>query len=75
MNWRDRASCRTSDPEIFFPISTKPEFALEALRVCATCPVREECLDWALEHRVSDGIWGGLTEDGRRMLRLETSAA
>jgi WhiB family redox-sensing transcriptional regulator len=75
-NWRDRASCRTGvDPEIFFPLSPKPEFAREALAVCATCPVREECLAWSLKHRISNGIWGGLTEDERRGVRLAQAAA
>jgi WhiB family transcriptional regulator, redox-sensing transcriptional regulator len=37
--------------------------------MCRDCPVRVLCLDWALEHGVDFGIWGGLTEDERRALR------
>ena len=39
-----------------------------AKRVCAACPVRRECLDFALRLREPFGIWGGLTESERRRL-------
>lgn len=39
-----------------------------AKRYCATCPVRERCLEWALNAREPLGIWGGLTEAERREL-------
>lgn len=75
-DWRHRASCRTDvDPEVFFPVSTKPAFAQEALAICAACPVREECLSMALDEGIDEGIWGGVTADGRRLLRLERVAA
>jgi WhiB family redox-sensing transcriptional regulator len=67
-DWRFDASCRDVDPEIFFPVSAKPEFAREALAICATCPVREQCLSWALEIG-ADGVWGGTTDEQRRDLR------
>lgn len=68
-HWRDLASCRTEDPEIFFPVSDLPKFTEPARRICAGCPVREACLAWALDRGIDDGIWGGLTPDGRRALR------
>jgi WhiB family transcriptional regulator, redox-sensing transcriptional regulator len=67
-DWRHRAACRVEDPEIFFPEGIT-YLAEAAKRVCATCPVRDECLAWALAHGVTDGIWGGLDEDERRALR------
>lgn len=65
--WRQQAACKGLDTEIFFPASD--DAAGPAKLVCATCPVREECLEWALATRQDDGIWGGLTDNERRRLR------
>jgi WhiB family transcriptional regulator, redox-sensing transcriptional regulator len=70
-DWRDRAACRHADPELFFPISTDGpslDQTRHAKRVCAGCPVRAACLAWALAHPGTSGIWGGTTEDERRVL-------
>jgi len=67
-DWRDLAACRTADPELFFPVASGGSAAgqvEEAKRVCASCPVRVECLDWALRHREGAGVWGGTTEEER----------
>jgi WhiB family redox-sensing transcriptional regulator len=66
-SWRDSALCAQSDPELFFP--DKGGTAAPAKRVCARCPVRGECLEWALAYDIRFGIWGGLTEDQRREFR------
>jgi WhiB family transcriptional regulator, redox-sensing transcriptional regulator len=65
--WRDQAACRGLDTDVFFPLTD--EEAGEAKAVCATCPVRELCLEYALVTRQDDGVWGGLTETERRRLR------
>jgi hypothetical protein len=52
---------------VFFP--GRGEAAGPARRVCAACPVRQPCLDYAISNRISHGIWGGLTERERRALR------
>lgn len=39
-----------------------------ARKICATCPVREACLDYALEHRIDHGVWGGTSERERRRI-------
>ena len=65
--WRERAACRGADLDLFFPGRGEP--ADPARRVCARCPVREPCLDYALRHGITHGIWGGLTERDRRALR------
>jgi WhiB family redox-sensing transcriptional regulator len=67
VEWRDEAACRDEDTDIFFPLTD--EDAGPALAICATCPVREECLEFALITRQDDGVWGGLTETQRRRLR------
>lgn len=72
-DWRHRARCRDVDPELFFPVGTTgpAERQVEqAKAVCALCPVRSECLAYALDTAQDAGIWGGLTEEERRSLRL-----
>ena len=70
--WRDRAACRDSDPNLFFPVGTTGT-ALEeveaAKALCRTCPVRAECLAFALETNQEAGVWGGASEEERRQLR------
>jgi WhiB family transcriptional regulator, redox-sensing transcriptional regulator len=65
--WRDRAACRGTDLDLFFP--GRGESAEPARRVCAACPVRQQCLDYAISHGIVYGIWGGLVERDRRALR------
>jgi WhiB family transcriptional regulator, redox-sensing transcriptional regulator len=67
VGWRYRAACRGGDLEVFFP--GRGQSAEPARQICASCPVRELCLDYALRHGIVDGIWGGLTERDRRALR------
>lgn len=65
-DWVRHAECRGM-PELFFPqrgASTK-----EAKAVCAMCPVRQECLDHAIDVGEKFGIWGGLSERERRRIR------
>jgi WhiB family redox-sensing transcriptional regulator len=65
--WQDRALCAQTDPEAFFP--EKGGSTREAKRVCRSCEVRTECLEYALEHDERFGIWGGLSERERRRLK------
>jgi WhiB family redox-sensing transcriptional regulator len=71
--WRQQAACRDADTAIFFPDSDTE--AGPALAVCATCPVREACLEFALATNQADGVWGGATETERRRLRRRRRAA
>jgi WhiB family redox-sensing transcriptional regulator len=61
--WRARAACRPLDSAIFFPDRTayRNNDVASAKAVCRRCPVREECLEAALDGREKIGIWGGLT--------------
>lgn len=72
-NWRQRAACRGLDPEIFFP--ERGESTREAKAVCAGCPVRPECLEYALDAREVNGIWGGKSERERRSIRRKRRTA
>ncbi|MFF5533689.1 WhiB family transcriptional regulator [Streptomyces cinerochromogenes] len=71
-NWRDHAACRHEDPDLFFPIGTTGPAQVQseqAKAVCRHCPVRDQCLEWAMDTDQSIGIWGGTTELERRTLR------
>jgi WhiB family redox-sensing transcriptional regulator len=65
--WRELAACRGTDLGVFFP--ERGESAEAARRVCAACPVRQPCLDYAITNRIVHGVWGGLTERERRALQ------
>ncbi|WP_432762022.1 WhiB family transcriptional regulator [Saxibacter everestensis] len=67
LGWQDEALCAQTDPEAFFP--EKGGSTREAKRVCTTCDVRSECLEYALENDERFGIWGGLSERERRKLK------
>ena len=71
LSWQDRALCAQTDPEAFFP--EKGGSTREAKRVCASCDVRSECLEYALAHDERFGIWGGLSERERRKLKRQAS--
>jgi WhiB family redox-sensing transcriptional regulator len=66
-DWQERALCAQTDPEAFFP--EKGGSTREAKRICASCEVRAECLDYALAFDERFGIWGGLSERERRRLK------
>lgn len=65
MTWREMAACRGMDPSIFFP-ATGGNVHGPALAVCARCTVRANCLNYAMDHREDDGVWGG-TEGAERV--------
>ena len=65
--WQDRALCAQTDPEAFFP--EKGGSTREAKKICLSCEVRVECLEYALENDERFGIWGGLSERERRRLK------
>ena len=67
VRWRQRAACRGTDLDVFFP--ERGETAGPARQLCARCQVRQPCLDYALSNRITHGIWGGLTERERRPLQ------
>jgi len=71
LSWQERALCAQTDPEAFFP--EKGGSTREAKRVCLSCYVRAECLEYALAHDERFGIWGGLSERERRRLKRRTA--
>jgi WhiB family redox-sensing transcriptional regulator len=70
--WRDDAACRSTDPDLFFPVGTTGpalDHIAAAKSVCATCSVKVPCLEFAIESNQDSGIWGGTSEEERRTLR------
>lgn len=65
-DWEDSAACRGAEPDVFFAPGGTQEHRAKV--VCRSCPVRWECLAYALRHRVEHGVWGGLTDRERRKL-------
>lgn len=72
--WMLRAKCRGISPTEFFP---SDGVGVEvAQKICDGCPVRLECLEYALENRIEHGVWGGASErERRRILRRRRQAA
>ncbi|MGW7244276.1 WhiB family transcriptional regulator [Streptomyces sp. NPDC054804] len=58
-------ACRSADPEELFVEGAAQN---KAKALCAGCPVRTECLAYALDHRIEHGFWGGMTERYRHAL-------
>lgn len=64
--WVESEACSRVDPELFFP--EKGGGVREARKICAECPVRIECLAYAIAHDERFGFWGGTSERERRRL-------
>jgi len=66
----ERAACRDSEPESHNPafFSGSLEDSLVAFAMCVSCPVRSDCLRFAVETGQEHGTWGGVTEDMLRLL-------
>jgi len=69
--WMGRALCAEVGGDFWFP--EKGGSTREAKQVCRTCEVRAQCLDYALEHGILCGIWGGTSELERRRLRRQAA--
>ncbi len=65
-HWEDYANCLTEQPDTFFP--TDGVGVEIAKRICQNCVVKEECLEFALSTRQDHGVWGGMSERGRRLI-------
>jgi WhiB family transcriptional regulator, redox-sensing transcriptional regulator len=76
--WRLLAACRDADPDLFFPVSASGpclDQITQAKAICARCPVRRQCLGFALNTRQDHGVWGGMSEQERRPRAEETRTA
>jgi WhiB family redox-sensing transcriptional regulator len=74
--WAERALCAQADPDAWFPDRGHCDVAAIAKRICGHCPVRAQCLDYALSGTdtwggIATGIWGGTTPKERDRLRQQ----
>lgn len=67
--WRAHRACADRDVSFFFPSDRGG--VKRAIKVCDSCPVREQCLEFAICNQIVDGIWGGTTETTRVKLIRE----
>ena len=72
IDWRKDARCRDTDPGLFFPIGTTG-MAIEQIQnakdVCDRCNAKAACLEFALSTNQDTGVWGGTSEEERRVIR------
>jgi WhiB family redox-sensing transcriptional regulator len=72
--WMSAGNCNQVPPATFFPSDGVGVDA--ARRICADCPVKRPCLEYALVNRIDHGVWGGTSErERRRILRQRRQAA
>ena len=84
-NWRDYAACHGDNPEKWFPVADENrdrgesasarQQADAAKAVCNRCPVRPNCLEWALETGQDYGVWGGMSPNERRAFKRSLTRA
>lgn len=70
--WVEFALCAQTDPDAFYPEGNQSPWP--AQRICARCPVRGKCLDWALDTGERHGVWGGKSPRQRRDLARRRAA-
>lgn len=79
--WQMKGLCRGNHSYLFFPPSTverkdeRERREIKAKAICSVCPVKEDCLEFALEIKEPYGIWGGFTETERRQVLARRAAA
>lgn len=64
--WMASVKCRDVNPALFFPSDGSGVRA--AQRICAVCPMKLPCLEYALDNRIDGGVWGGTSERERRRI-------
>lgn len=74
LDWYERAACGPDDAELFFPEPGQGQ-GEAAHRICARCPVRDECLDWATASGQKHGIYGGAGYEARLRRKARARAA
>jgi WhiB family transcriptional regulator, redox-sensing transcriptional regulator len=74
LSWRVNSACQGLDPDIFYPESE--DNCDQAIAICESCHVRIACLNYALETREKQGVWGGASaRERRRLLRVGRRSA
>jgi WhiB family redox-sensing transcriptional regulator len=78
-DWRSASACRHANPDLFFPVATaasgQAAQIAAAKAICAGCPVRSQCLEFAQANQLTYGIWGGTTPEDRVRARRRAQRA
>lgn len=77
-DWRADAACRDTDPDLFFPVGTTGaaiDQIASAKVVCNACACQDMCLEFALATNQDSGVWGGTSEEERRVIRRANAKA
>lgn len=70
VDWLEHAACAGRDPRAFFANGCHSREQVKAAKqVCAACPVREECAQWAISTGEKNGVWGGMSQKELRKKR------
>jgi WhiB family redox-sensing transcriptional regulator len=67
-SWMALGKCRDMDPALFFP--SDGVGVQDAQRICVICPMKIPCLEYALDNRIDNGVWGGMSERERRRIQF-----
>lgn len=67
--WIASALCAQTDPELFFPTGGGP--TSQAKKLCLSCEVRDQCLEYALDNNIQEGVWGARSVRERRALKKQ----
>lgn len=72
-DWRMQARCVDEDTNRFYypdgaHKAAKAQIARVAKNICYTCPVVDECKEWAFDTEQEHGIWGATTEEERNIV-------
>jgi hypothetical protein len=59
--WMQDARCAQVSPDDFFPEKGDRQAARDAKKICGSCPVRAQCLEFARRTNQRHGIWGGVS--------------
>jgi WhiB family redox-sensing transcriptional regulator len=69
-DWMGAALCsRSTHPDLWFP--ERGGSMAPAVGVCSRCPVKAPCLDYAIDNKIEEGVWGGESARGRRKIARE----
>ena len=71
--WRGRAACGTADPDLFFPDRAGTDISA-AQAICAGCPVRAECHEFAEATNQVYGVWAGVDRGSPKARRKARAA-
>ena len=69
-NWTQHASCKGSTA-LFYPERGDNATVRKAKLICTTCPIQQQCLEYALYHNEHIGIWGGYTDRERQRIKRQ----